>query len=457
MAYVRTHGNQLAIVHGERDPETQKVQQRILFTLYSKGEALAALGREGEGTWRLKRMLSRRYPEIRFDWARIQAGIQERMQALPDSYAYRTGQLLGRFRLNLVSLVQQLELADPQSMYSAAQLLSSQRIELEYLRELIDWRLRCCDQKENKWNTDNSFFWRHRMQDGEIPAEAMERIEGAWNRGELDRVAALAQLYIECFEGYADGHHYLGQVALERGDLEAASEQFREALVVGRKLFPKRLAKKHHWNRLETRPYMRALRSLTITLARMGSYDEALALCDRQEQECGDVASATTFRAAIFLNTGRWQAAREAALELVDLWPVHALFAGFASHELGERGECVVSFLHGMLNRPRSARILLGLPPAEPRGFEEVQDYNEGIEIRADLTAFLESQSNHARGFFRRILNHPRSLELVEEIDTLRERLRSAAADSPQHETFARIELMQSAEFARKVAEVFLG
>lgn len=41
MPYVRVRGNQLAIVHGERAPGTQNVQQRILATIYSKPEALA--------------------------------------------------------------------------------------------------------------------------------------------------------------------------------------------------------------------------------------------------------------------------------------------------------------------------------------------------------------------------------------------------------------------------------
>ena len=46
MAYVRQRGSQLAIVHVERDKETGKVQQRILFTIYSKAEALKIIGRK---------------------------------------------------------------------------------------------------------------------------------------------------------------------------------------------------------------------------------------------------------------------------------------------------------------------------------------------------------------------------------------------------------------------------
>ena len=260
MAYVRTHGNQLAIVHGERDPETRKVQQRVLFTLYSKPEALAALGRGDGRIWDLEHMLRNQHPDIRFDWDKIKAGIEERMDALPDIYPHRTAEVLGRFRGDLVALVRQLEIADPQSMFSAAQLLSGQRIELEYLRELIEWRLRVCDQEEDDWNGDNALFWRHRLQGQGINGEAMERIAEAWSRRELEQVDGLARLYIEVFDGYADGHHYLGLAAMDRDELGEAMEHFDRALKVGRSLFPKRLAKKWYWSRHETRPYMRALR-----------------------------------------------------------------------------------------------------------------------------------------------------------------------------------------------------
>ena len=64
MAYLRRRGNQLAIVHGEREPGTGKVQQQILFTLYSKAEAREALGRgqEPQGAERFRRLLEREYP-----------------------------------------------------------------------------------------------------------------------------------------------------------------------------------------------------------------------------------------------------------------------------------------------------------------------------------------------------------------------------------------------------------
>jgi len=452
MAYVRTHGNQIAIVHGERDPETRKVQQRVLFSLYSKSEALAALGRDEERGWNLEHMLRNQFPDHRFDWDKIEAGIEERLEVLPDNYPYRTGQVLGRFRDELVAFVRQLEFADPQSMYSVAQLLSEQRIELEYVRELIDWRLRVCDQEENEWNGDNAFFWRHRLQDRGIPGEAMERINEAWNRREIERVTALARLYIECFEDYADGHHYLGLVALDQADLETAIEHFEDAMTVGRKLFPRRLAKKWYWSDHRTRPYMRALRSMTVALNRAEAYEEALEFCERQEKECGDTDAATTFRSSIFLNMGRWEEARDAALRLIEFWPEHSLIAAFAWRELGEIDEALACLLHGALNRPWTARMLMGLPTSEPRNVEEVIDHNGGIDTCADLEAYLGRQSRASRQFFLGTLKAAPVVELLNEAEDVRRRWLDASTEPDRHEAFTRMKQMQTAEFARNQA-----
>ena len=452
MAYVRTHGNQLAIVHGERDPETRKVQQRVLFSLYSKPEALAALGRDEERGWNLEHMLRNQYPDLRFDWDKIKAGIEERMEALPQSYPYRTGQVLGRFRNDLVAFVRQLEFADPQSMYSAAQVLSGQRRELEYLRELIDWRLGLCDQDESEWNGDNAFFWRHRLQGGDIPPEAMERIVEAWARRDFDRVEALARLYIECFEGYADGHHYLGLVALEQGDLKEAIEHFEDARIVGRKLFPRRMAKKRYWRDHSTRPYMRALRSLTIALNRSGSYEAALDLCDRQEKECGDLDAATTFRSVIFLKMGRWEEAKDAALCLVRIWPEHSLIAAFAWRELGEVDEALACFLHGALNLPRTARMLMGLGVSRPTTSAGARDHNIGISECADLEAYLQLQPLASREFFLKILEDPPVVALLNELADVRQRWQDTRTDPEHRGAFDRMHEMETVEFARSQA-----
>ncbi len=449
MAYVRTHGNQLAIVHGERDPESRKVQQRVLFSLYSKSEALAALGQGDGQRWNLQHMLEDEYPGIRFDWDKIEVGITERMDALPETYPYRAGQVLGRFREDMVTFVRQLELADPQTMYSAARLLSEQRVELEYIRELIYWRLQLCEQDESDWNGDNEFFWRHRLRGRDIPPEAMERIGAAWDQRQFERVEALAHLYIDCFEAYADGHHYLGLIALEREDLETAIDHFERAVTVGRRLFPKRLAKKHYWLDINTRPYMRALRSLTIALNRAGAYEEALARCNCLEKECGDLDAATTFRATIFLNMGRWKEARDAALSNREIWPTHSMIAAFAYRELNETHEALACFLHGILNRPRTVRMLLGVRTNRPKAYEEIKDHNEGIEERFDLQAYLGRPSRTGRQYFRGLVKAPHVVALLEEVEDVRQRLREAEEKQERHEAFTKMNEMQSIAFAR--------
>ena len=253
MAYVRNHGNQLAIVHGERDPETGKVQQHVLFSICSKPEAKAVLD-PSEGGWRLDHMLEQRYARIRFDWGKIRRGIEERMESLPESYPYKTGEVRGRFRDDLCAFTRQLGQADPQSTYSAAELVSSHRLELEYLRDLITWRLEVCEQEPGEWNGDNEFFWHHRVLSCDYPPEIIELMAETYAKRDLVRLEALARLFIDCYEGYVEGYNYLGLAAQEGGELTQAIEHFQQALTEGRKLFPKRFPKKYYWVDHESRP-----------------------------------------------------------------------------------------------------------------------------------------------------------------------------------------------------------
>jgi len=82
MAYVRRKGNQLAIVHGERDTETRKVEQRVLISLYSNAGALESIGcgSGGEqGALRFQRLLNNEYPGIPFNWDKIQREISNNL------------------------------------------------------------------------------------------------------------------------------------------------------------------------------------------------------------------------------------------------------------------------------------------------------------------------------------------------------------------------------------------
>jgi hypothetical protein len=98
MAYVRRRGNQVAIVHGERDPETGQVDQRILFTLYSKAEILEALGRGADGRReRFQRLLEGEHPGICFNWRAIRKALAENKEFLPDLYEYKTTRVNAAF------------------------------------------------------------------------------------------------------------------------------------------------------------------------------------------------------------------------------------------------------------------------------------------------------------------------------------------------------------------------
>jgi len=450
MAYVRTHGNQLAIVHGERDPHTRKVHQRVLFTICSKPEALAALGRSDDA-WHLDHMLERRHPQIRFDWDKIRAGIEERMDSLPDIYPYRAGEVLGRFRNDLCAFTRQLGLADPRSMYSAAEVLREHRLELEYVRDLIDWRLTVCDQEPSEWNGDNAFYWRRRLQANDVPPEAIEEMANLFMEREFDRVKALAQLFIDCYDDYAEGYTYLGLVAQERGEREQAIEHFRRAMIEGRKLFPKRLAKKHYWSDHHTRPYIRAMRYLAVALQRLGQYDEALTVCDRLDEECGDTYAAASFRADIFLNMGRWAEAKKAAMCLVGIWPEHAYIAAFASLEMGDREAAVEWFMHGALNHPRAGKVLLGLRSKRPQSPHQQRDLNTGVSQIENLHAFLGRVSRRSRAFFKAVLQSPTAAALVTEVEEVVQRWHDEGG-TDSHSAFGRMRQMHTLEFSRDAA-----
>ena len=105
MAYIRKRGNQLALVHGERDPETRKVCQRVLFTFYSKKEAVAALDDTHGGL--LQSLLELEYPEIRFPWKRIWWELARNLDALPEDYEYPEAEMVKRFRADLCAFTRQ--------------------------------------------------------------------------------------------------------------------------------------------------------------------------------------------------------------------------------------------------------------------------------------------------------------------------------------------------------------
>jgi tetratricopeptide (TPR) repeat protein len=302
MAYIRKRGNQLALVQGERDPETRKVCQRVLFTFYSKKEAVAALD-DTQGSF-LQSLLELEYPEIRFPWKRIWWELARNLDALPEDYEYREAEIVKRFRTDLCAFTRQLVLNEPQWLFFSAELLQQHRYELEYLIELIRWRLKLCDTKPDEFNRDNEFYWRWRLRGREVPVDTEEEMSELYKEGDLDRAEAILHLLVDSFENDAESHNYLGLIALDRGKLDEAERHFRKMMDLSRKRLPRRLTPRIFKNNNHGKPYRRGLSNLLITLNRLGRYEEALRLADQLEHVCGDLAGAECHRAGIHLNRG---------------------------------------------------------------------------------------------------------------------------------------------------------
>jgi tetratricopeptide (TPR) repeat protein len=422
MAYVRRRGHQIAIVTGGRNPETRKVEQRVLFTLYSKPEALEVLGRGGDAraSGRFESLMKRQHPDITFDWKALRNAIAADIDHLPASYEYKEARLTGRFRNDLIGFTRSLLLADPQDLLSAGALIRENRAALECLSELIAWRLQTCvERKANEWNADNPFFWRFASQGKDVPPAVEEHAAGFWERRDLVHAEAAFQLLIEAFPDYAEGHNYLGLIASEREDFAAAEGHFWKTIEVGRRLLPKRVAKSAWWTDLDTRPYMRGLRNLGRTLIRAARYEDAMAIADRLEQECADDLTATSHRAAIALNTGDWKLAAESALRLRGLWPQEGLLEALARVEMGEHALALEAFLHGAFNQPTAARIVLGFPSRAPKTYTEIEDHNTGVHFLQVLGGYL-GKTTRGAAFLRQVASDKRVARWMHRVEELR-------------------------------------
>ena len=456
MAYVRQRGKQLAIVRGQRNPETHRVEQEILFTIYSRAEALELLGRGTKGgRERFEALMKGHYPGLAFDWKKIRSGVAENLEVLPETHETTAQRLSDRFRSDLSRFTRQLALADPQWLMSAARLVKGHRRELVFLGELIDWRIRTCEREENEWNRDDPFHWRFTLAGNEVPPDVEEMASGHYEKGRLDEAEAAFRLLIDCFEDYAEGHNYLGLIALDRGNLDAAIEEFQRTVEVGRRKFPRRIGKKQYWRSLRTRPYMRGLGNLCLTFNRAGRYREALEICDRLEGECDDRITAQAHRSSIYLNTGRWEEALAASAYLQEIHPNEGFTAAFAAMELGRTDEATWRFLHAALSYPRAAHTILGLgtPSLSSRSHDDVRDHNMGVACVENLHGFLDAQRPVSRRFFRTLLRRPEVQSLLEEKAAVVERWKGP--HEPEEEwrrAFDRMEEMKTSAFARRQA-----
>lgn len=451
MAYVRRRGNQIAIVHGEREPGSGKVQQLILFTLYSKKEALEAIGRgEAGGGERFESLLRAGYPEATFNWKRIRQAVAKNLPVLPDHYEYGPERLIRNFRSNLCAFARQLILADPQELISAARLIQDQHRTLEYVADLIQWRLQLRKQEETKWNAGDQFYWRYALRGGSVPMQAEEHAADYFERGDYDMAEAVFELLIECFDGYAEGHNYLGLIALERRRFDEAIAHFEKTIELGRPLFPKRISKKWYWTDHRTRPYMRGLRNLALSFDYAGRYEDALSLCARLEEECDDHEMTGWLRGAIYLNTGRWLEAVNAVRHMSSLDLECAIIKAFGLHEIRRAEEALISFLHVALNCPRTVQMLTGTGGSPgPRNFDERQDHNMSVSLLRALHGYLARQSRSSKRFFRSVVRDPRVMQLqIDARDALSPR--NDGRSGTHSKASARASQMRTIEFARE-------
>ena len=447
MPYVRVRGNQLAIVHGVREPGTGKVQQQILFTIYSKPEALAIRGNGTDGNHRFRAFWAHKYPDIKLDWKKIGRAIADNASVLPDRYDYGPERLRQRFYGDLCTFARQLMLTDPQDLATSAKVLQDHRRELAFLADLIAWRLKLCDREQNEWTADDEFCWKFALRGWgrHVPSEIEEQAADLYDRQDYDQAAAIFQLLIDCFDGYAEGYNYLGLIALARNDHRAAIAHFEKTIELGRKLFPSKIARKRYWSDHDTRPYMRGLRNLTLALVEDSRFDDALRICDRLEQECGDVSHAVWHRAIIGLNTRDW-AAVSPSEGFLEIDPSSGFLLAFAEYERGRLDRVLPAFLRAALDAPRAARMLADKAMAirSPVSYDDASDHNTGVSLSRALRVYRARQSRRAKQFFRAVVRDPRVARLLDEVIALRE----ARSKERGRDAFDRLHEMRSLRFA---------
>ncbi len=460
MAYVRTRGNQLLIVHGVRNADTGAVDQNILFTFYSKVEAFRALGAQTKADAKhFQRLMKEKYPAIKFSWPEIDAAITRSLDVLPDAYDHRTNPNL-KFRKAMADFARELALADPQDRPEAAKLILENTRELKFMSSLIKQRIEGVRHAEPiKLPGQAPFTWQSLAYLDEVPPDIEEEASDLYQQGDYKQARAIFGLLVEAFDTYAEGYNYLGLIALREQRFDDAITQFEKTIALGRKLFSKRIAKASYWNDFKTRPYMRGLRNLTLTLNRSGRYDEALKFCKRLISECGDEFEGRANRAAIYLNTKKWDEALADARYLHNLFPTESFIAALASFELDQKEDAATHYLHATFNNPRSAQLLTDVKTvkhAKPQSAMAAEDHNDGIELLESISGYLTKRSTASMKFFSNLISEPKTLALIAELADATAHWRGDKAGKDRKH-YDRMQEMKTPAFARSVARSRLG
>lgn len=451
MPYVRTRGNQVAIVHGTRNPETRQVEQQELYVFYSRQEARAVFGAAGGPPDReFKRCLEQRFPALRFDWAQLRAGVEARIDDLPDVALAEHERLGAALQGALVEFARRLAPLDPQETADAARALAAQRARLEVLQAWITWRLEVLDRGAEGADFPVNFRWELTQRAHRVPDDLEELARERYEAQADDEAEAMFRFLAEVFPGYAEAWNYLGLIALRARRLDDAIAYFERTGELGRAALPKRVAKASWWSDLDTRPYMRGRRNLAVALQRAGRHRDAIAVATQLARECGDDLDADAHLAAAHLCLREWEEARQAALRLRELFPGESLVAAFAAYELGMERHAAADFLHAALNRPRTAGAAVGARFPRPQSYQEVEDHNDGVEMQASLSTYLSKRPGPARAFFADLWEASLAERL--EVEAVHEQLEGAQDVEERRELGRHLDSLRSLEHARDLA-----
>lgn len=462
MPYVRSHGNQVVIVHGERDKLTGKVNQRKLFTLYSKVEAAAAIGENNEKhSGYFRALLEGANPEIKFDWDAMANDIRQKMHELPDLYPLRQARSETGFQKALDEFMKQLLLTEPEHSAAGRATLESFREDLAILTRFIETRLdrrywhssHAEEDEEQLLDKSDPFCWRHEVNDKEVPGDIEEIAAGLYESGDIEEARKMFQVLTRCFPTYAEGYNWLGLIDLQEDNPKEAVEHFRKTIKYGRSLFPKRIAKSSYWSDHSTRPYMRGMENLCIALIQDGRFKESLDICQQLDRDCGEAGqlAATPLRAAAYLNLHYWELSLDSALVQLGISPSEGFIAGFASYELNNESDAVEFFLHAAMNNPHTACMLLDRRAPKPQSRSEAEDHNTGIYLCRLLPRFFRTQSKQSKKFFKNLGKNPTVQKLIDEAIVCT-RNHSKLRGEEHSINFKRWHEMQSREFAAKIA-----
>jgi tetratricopeptide (TPR) repeat protein len=469
MPYIREHGDQLAIVHGQRNKQTGKVEQRVLFAFYSKKEALAATGNpDVKELSRFRQLMEGTYPALKFNWPHLIKEIEKRVDCLPDQYNKRGSDFARDFDSALSRFAKELILTDPYENTAAKEILNECRGKLEVLRELIDFRLSAAATKtkgklrvvedggiEELVNQQDEFSWHYMLRGTDVPVGIEEWASDLYDKGDLTKAKAIFEILVGSFSNYAEGHNYLGLIALKENRIEDAIAEFEQTMKLGRNLFPRSVPRKDYWSVLGTRPFMRGLMNLIHCFQITEKFGQAAALVDQLDHECGNKDTANVYRASIHLNLGNWQEAYSYANKNMDWAPEEGFIAGFALAEAGDFKKSVEPFVYAALNNPHTARMLLNIPKTESKDAIAIDDHNAGVHLLSTISTYLEKQKGKGYAFLQKLRKDKIFIELLKQID--QHRLTHINSETSTRKNLAEWNRMRQRSFAKEQSKLIVS